>query len=347
MRKLQLHAVFALAALAIFVLAASPASAQGPKPSFTALALAQLETIHYQAHVYLKQMGRYPKNLQELRNSPYWVVEVGNGFTGKPIQQIPFTPREQDYAKNDALPEGEVFAPLEPDTSALPPPDGGSQQQPPPIPGAAGRPGQRVMVQGRRIDPSRITFPSAGDIIYYQDGDSLQLLLFDDGGRWEELWVAKPFNYRAAMLETSEKVRPETDFLVAEVATHLEQMLPNMYSRMLFLTDQQPATPVDLRKRLPGEFEKMAAALGLTYKNPIKGREFMRADYYSPGDLSSAQWLQDKSGEMMYFLEANRARSLNEITDKRVYQERLQVLQRRDKLVKAHAGDVPGTDEVK
>jgi hypothetical protein len=328
----------------ILALAASPAAAQS-KPSFTALAQAQLETIHYQAHVYLKQIGRYPKNLQELRESPFWVVDVVNAYTGRPIQQIPFIPRDVDYAKNDALPEGEVYSPLQTQDEQLPP-EGDGFQQPPPIQGSQGA-SQRLMVQGRRIDPTKIPFPSAGDLIYFQDADSLQLIIFDEGGLWQELWVSKPFNYRAASLAITEKVRPDSDLLVAEVATHLEQMLPNMYSRLLFLTDQQTETPVELRKRLPGEFEKMTAALGIAYINPVKKRAFMRADYYSPGDLSTAPWLQEKDGVLLYFLEANRARSLDEMTDLRVIQEHQQAIKRRDKLVQQHADDVPGGQPAK
>ncbi len=322
---------------AVIALMSIPAPAQTAMTGVWAISQAQLETIHYMAHVYLKQIGRYPKNLQELRNSPFWVVDVFNSYTLLQIQQIPFTPREQDFSKSDALPHGGVFAQLEEDA--------GQQQQngnagPPPIQGSGGAPGMGMTsVQGRRIEPSRIQFATPGDLIYWQDGDSLQMLIFDENGQCSELWIASPFNYRASALKVTEKVRPQSDFLVAESATHLELMLPAMYSRFLYMSDQRGLTPAEMDKRIPVEFEKMAAKLGLQYINPIKKRPFMRANYYSPGDLSTAPWLTEAS--LLYFLEANRARSLDELTDERTFRERSKAIQRRDKLVASHAGEMP------
>lgn len=335
---------FRLAAVltALIVLMSIPAPAQTTIAGAKAISQAQLETIHYMSHVYLKQLGRYPKNLQELRNSPFWVVDVFNSYSLLQIQQIPFAPREPDFAKNDALPEGGIYD-TPPDTTQ---PPQGDNAFPPPIQGNQGAPGMGMMaVQGRRIEPTRIPFATPGDLIYWQDGDSLQLLICDDAGVWTELWIASPFNYRASMLKVTEKVRPQSDLLVAEVATHLELMLPAMYSRYLFMTDQPGITPAVLNKRIPVEFEKIAAKLFLQYKNPIKKRLFMRADYYSPGDMCIAPWLE--ADGVVYFLEANRARTLDELTDERTLREHGKDIQRRDKLVAKHADDIPGVPRPK
>ncbi len=300
---------------------------RSPAPEFTAVAQAQLETIHYMAHVYLKQRDRYPQTLQELRQSPYWVVEVTNSCTGLPIQQIPFTPHAEDYL-TDPLLEG----------SLAPPPAGDASNEnvaqgptAPIVPGLSS-------VSGRRIEPRRVEFPTPGDILYFTDGDSLQLVIYDDAGAWQELWVAHPYNYLAASLRITEKERPQSDFVVAELATHLERMLPGMYNRLLFLTDENTYAPSELTAMLPQQFEKMAQRLGLIYVNPVKRRAFMRADYYSAGDLSIAEWLEEEG--LFYFLEGKRARTLSELTDQRVLREHAREISRRDKLLAKHADDV-------
>jgi len=300
-------------------------------PEFRAVAQAQLETIHYQAHVFLEQRGRYPESLQELRDSGYWVVEVYNIFTALPIQQVRFFVHDEDYAVNDALPQVGLFVPL-PDEEGAEFQDAQGQAQ-----AQMGRKGGKP---GRRVDPARVEFPPPGDLFYNIDADSLQLVIFDDTGAWEELWVELPFNYRASSLKLTEAVRPRTDLMAAEVAMHLENILPGQYNRMLFLTDRQTFAPTELAKLLPVSFEKMAAELSLGYINGAKQRAFMRTDYYSPGDLAIAPWLGGEES-LIYFLEGKRARTLLELTDADVFRENAALIKRRDKLVVKHADDPP------
>lgn len=327
--------VFAVCFVAGLVLAGMPAQAQvmpvprNAEPGFAAVAQAQLETIHYMAHVFLARNGVYPESLQELRDSPYWVVDILNQYTGLPVRQIPFIPRDEDFAFTEALPEGGVFGAFEdevsePRTGQIIVDEDGSR---------------RVTTAGRRIEPGRVQFPSPGDILYHQDGDSLQLVIYDDAGAWQEMWVELPFNYRAANLRVVKSVRPRSDFLVAEMATHLELLLPGMYNRYLFLTDQPTLPPDKLEEKLTWHFEEIAEELSLQYVNPVKKRPFMRADYYSPGDLAVTGWL-DEDGRF-YFLDGRRARSLLELTDEDVLREHSSAVKRRDKLVARHADDVP------
>jgi len=332
--------IFAVCVLSGLVLAAMPAQAQmmpmprSTEPGFAAVAQAQLETIHYMAHVFLARNGAYPESLQELRDSPYWVVDILNQYTGLPIQQIPFTPHDEDFAVTGALPEGGVFGAGE--DEELPEPRTGQV-----IVDDEGT--RRVTTSGRRIEPGRVEFPSPGDLIYYADADSLQLVIYDSAGAWEELWVELPFNYRAANLRVVKSQRPRSDFLVAEMATHLELLLPGMYNRYLFLTDQPTLPPDKLKEKLTLHFEKIAGELSLRYVNPVKNRPFMRADYYSPGDMAVAAWL-DEDGRF-YFLDGRRARSLLELTDEDVLREHSSTIKRRDKLVARHADDVPAQND--
>lgn len=298
-------------------------------PGFRAVAQAQLETIHYQAHVFLEQRGRYPESLQELRDSGYWVVEVYNIFTALPIQQVRFFVHDEDYAAYDALPQVELFVRL---------PEAGEGAQFDDAPGQLqAQMGRKGGKPGRRVDPKRVEFPPPGDLFFNIDADSLQLVIFDDAGAWEELWVELPFNYRASMLKLTESVRPRTDLMAAEVAMHLENILPGQYNRMLFLTGRQTFAPTELAKLLPLSFEKMAAELSLGYYNGAKQRAFMRTAYYSPGDLATASWLGEEG--IIYFLEAKRARTLLELTDADVFRENAALIKRRDKLVAKHADD--------
>jgi hypothetical protein len=299
------------------------------EPDFAAIAQAQLETIHYMAHVYLTQNSVYPESLQELRDSPYWVVDIVNQYSGLPVRQLPFRPREGDYATGDALPGGGVFGAPE-DEDATEPRTGQI---------IVGDDTRRVATAGRRIEPGSVEFPSPGDILYFQEADSLQLVMYDDTGAWQELWVELPFNYRAANLSITESVRPRSDLIVAEMATHLELMLPGMYNRYLFLTDRPTLPPDELDAKLSGHFEEIAEELYLVYLNPVKNRPLMRADYYSPGDLATASWL-DEEGRF-YFLEGERARSFEELTDEEAFRQRATVVERRDRLVAHHADDLP------
>ncbi len=319
----------------VLVCATVPARAQVmPAPRnvdahFAAISRAQLETIHYMAHVYLECNSVYPESLQELRDSPYWVVDVFNQYTGLPVQQLPFIPRAGDYASGAALPEGGFFGgdedeSSEPRTGHVIVDEDGTR---------------RVATAGRRIDPGRVEFPSPGDLLYHQEADSLQLVIYDDSGAWQELWMELPFNYRAANLKVTESVRPRSDFVVAEMATHMELLLPGMYNRYLFLTDRPTLTPDELDEMLTGSFEKSAEELFLEYLNAVKKRPFMRADYYSPGDLATVPWL-DEEGRF-YFLEGERARSFAELTDEDILREHAAAIKRRDKLVAHHAGDLP------
>jgi len=301
--------------------------------AFAAVAKAQLETIHYMAHVFLARNGVYPESLQELRDSPYWVVDVFNQYTGLTVQQIPFIPRDEDFAFASALPEGSVFGAVEEES-----PEPRTGQVIVDEDGA-----RRVATAGRRIDPGRVQFPSPGDVLYYGEADSLQLVIYDDAGAWQELWIELPFNYRAANLRVVKSARPRTDFLVAEMATHLELLLPGMYNRYLFLTDQPTLTPDELERKLSSQFEKIAGELFLQYVNPVKSRTFMRADYYSPGDMADAEWL-DEDGRF-YFLDGKRARSLVELTDEDALREHSAAVKRRDKLVARHADDVPAKSD--
>ena len=334
MKLLRISSAAAAAAVLLWMGSAAAAQMlpllQNTRPDFTAVSQAQLETLHYLAHIFLKQQGEYPQSLRELRDSPYWVVEVCNFYTGLPIAQIPFVPKAEDYE----------YAPLPP-AGAFPPTTGeGSEEgaEAEQAPGAT-----EIAPASRRIDPRRVQFPSPGDLLYFTEGNALQLVIFDDSGSWQELWVEQPFNYHAASLRIAESARPQSDFLVAELAVHLERMLPGMYNRKLFLTDEKTFSPTELARLLPLSFERMAAELSLIYINPVKKRAFMRADYYSPGDLGTAAWLGEET--MVYFLEAKRARTLLELTDQDVRREHSQAIARRDKLVARHANEVPPQPE--
>jgi len=327
--------VFAVCIVLGLVLVGMPVQAQvmpvprSTEPGFAAVAQAQLETIHYMAHVFLARNGVYPESLQELRDSPYWVVNILNQYTGLPIRQIPFIPHDEDFAVAEALPGGGAFGAVEEES-----PEPRTGQVIEDEDGA-----RRVTTAGRRIDPARVQFPSPGDILYYGDMDSLQLVMYDNTGAWQELWIELPFNYRAANLRVVKSARPRSDFLVAETATHLELLLPGMYNRYLFLTDRPTLTPEGLEEKLTWHFEKIACELSLQYLNRVKNRPFMRADYYSPGDMAAAAWL-DEDGRF-YFLDGKRARSLLELTDEGALRENSDAVKRRDKLVARHADDVP------
>lgn len=323
-----------LAALALFPLSLQAQTLPLPtrtSPGFQAVGQAQLETIHYQAHVFLEHRGRYPESLQELRESPYWVVEVFNVFTSLPIQQVRFFVHEEDYATMDALPQVELFV-------RLPDEEGAEFDEPEAqLRAQMGRKGGKP---GHRVDPARIEYPPPGDLFYHVDEDSLQLVVFDDAGAWQELWVELPFNYRASILQLTESVRPRTDLMTAELAMHLENILPGQYNRLLFLTDRPTLAPTEMKQLLPAGFEDMAAELSLGYINGARQRPFMRAPYYSPGDMATAPWLGRGEG-ILYFLEGERARTLLELTDEDVRREHAAQIKRRDRLVAKHADDPP------
>ena len=308
---------------------------------FTAIARAQLETVHYMAHVFRAKRGKYPKSFYELVDSPYYVVDLANLYTGLPMEQIGFMPAVEDFTTGAVLPGGIQVPPVSPPEEqppegevrpvpSWPKGEGGDDGELPPPPAAA----------QRRIEPARVLNPTPGDLIYWTEGDSLQLVIFSDAGSCEELWRPQPFNYLADLVKVTETTRPLTDPPVAELAIHLERMLPGMMARYLFLTTENAPTPRDVARKLKEGFPEFAATLSLTYANPLKKRAFMPATYYSPGDLAIATWLPPNP-ELMYYLQGNRVRTLDELIDAETLRANSRDIERRDRLVKAHAADMP------
>lgn len=313
---------------------------------FSAIARAQLETLHYIAHVFRAKRGEYPKSLAELTGSPYCVVHLTNLYSGLPLQQIGFIPGPEDFATGEALPGGIEVPSLPPPPEEEGPsdetpseegettpssPGGEGEGTPPPLPSPSA---------GRRIKPARVPIPTPGDLIYWTEGNALQLVIFSDSGSWQELWTPRPYCYQADQLQITETTRPQADFLVAELAMHLERMLPGMIGRYMFLATDSAPSPRQLAQELSQKYSQYAATLCMTYVNPLKSRPLISASYYSPGDLAAAQWLPGSS-ELLYFLQGRRARSLDELTDAHTLRLHASEIVHRDQLIKAHAGDLP------
>ncbi|OPX23381.1 MAG: hypothetical protein B1H03_01830 [Planctomycetales bacterium 4484_113] len=306
---------------------------------FSAIAQAQLETIHYMAHIFRLKRGAYPKSLAELKESPYYVIDLVNLYTGEPIQQIGFIPEPEDFATDEVLPGGMRIPSLpraeDAGSDDGPPTDEGAgapasppsedEETPSPLPAPAG---------GRRIEPTSVPMPTPGNLLYWTEGRSLQLVIFSDSGTWKELWMARPYSYQADLLKTTESVRPQSDFLVAEVAMHLERMLPGMIGRYLFLTSEASQSPRELAEQLPQRFAQYASTLGMVYTNPLKSRPLMPARYYSPGDVAIAPWLPQHP-QLLYFLQGYRARSLDELIDADTLRAHARDIARRDHIIKA------------
>ena len=310
---------------------------------FTAVARAQLETLHYMAHIYRAKYGQYPPSLSDLRDSRYCVIELTNLYSGLPVQQIGFIPQPEDFSTETVLPGGLTIP-------SLPSPEeegGDSFGQGPPEQGASGAgaagsegngPPPPLPVPssgGRRIDPQKVPLPAPGDLLYWTEGDSLQLVIFSDTGTWEELWMPKPYSYLADRLSVAQRTGPLDDLLVAEVAMHLERMLPAMVGRHLFLTTGAAPDPRQLADDLAQMFPQYASTLCLTYLNPLRGHLFMPAADYSPGDLALAPWLP-RHTDLLYFLPGQRARSLDELIDANTLRLHSAEAAHRDKTIKAH-----------
>jgi len=296
----------------------APATAQEPPQresipfdEFKALAQAQLDTLHYQIHLFYIKQGRYPESLKELRESPFFFIELTNIYSGYPLEQIPFSPKAGDFVAG-----GESQVSGAPSRGPAPP----------------GAPPTRVTF-GRRVNPAKVELPNPGDLLYFTEGDSLQLVIYDDAGRWHELFLSSPYNFRASTLKPIEKPTDKDDFLVLALGTHLELMLPQMIATLNFVKKSGETSPQAIRKTLLDKFPEYGRRLGLVYLNPIKRRELMAVDYYSPGDIAILPQLMPE-GELLYYLGGGRVRTIKEMSDREVYKAEIETMKKRDRLIK-------------
>lgn len=292
---------------------------------FRAIARAQLETLHYQIHIYRNKLPlqgglpHYPKNFAEFAKSPFYVIEVFNMFTGEPIREIAYVPRASDFVLEDAsiYPGGKEEVGSERTV--------GLSSQPPTAP-------------ARKIDPTKVLMATPGDLLYYADGDILQLVIFGERGLYEELFLKSPFNFLAEQIKLTENQTSTTDFLIAEVATHLELMLPKMVARKNFILDSGETDAAVIRRNLKNEFQALAGSLFLLYINPAVKDRLKLSETISLGDIANASWLSSSISpdEIYYFMEGTRVRSLAELTDASILKARKQQIQKRDAITKAH-----------
>ena len=282
-----------------------------PFDEFKALAQAQMDTLHYQIHLFYMKQGRYPESLKELRESPFFFIEITNIYSGYPLEQIPFSPKAGDFVAGE-----ETQISSTPLRGPTPP----------------GAPPTRVTF-GRRVNPAKVEYPNPGDLLYFTEGDSLQLVIYDDTGKWHEVFLSSPYNFRASTVKPIERPTDKGDFLVLALGTHLELMLPQMIAKLNFIRKSGETSPQAIRRNLLDKFADYARLLGLVYLNPLKRRELMPVDYYSPGDIAILPQLMPDS-ELLYFLEGGRVRTIRQMSDRQVYKAEVETMKKRDRLIK-------------
>jgi hypothetical protein len=249
------------------------------KSEFRAMAYTQLLAVALNAHAYYIEFNEYPPTFYDLYNSAAWNLDVQNIFSGETVNEVYFS---QDNMAMTNLPSLGLMTELKPlDTSVpLPPPSGPVDPQNPII--------QPLELSSGplRIDPAGVVAPSPGDVLYYTDGDLLQLVIFAPDGTYVEFVANTPDRrWLSTMGLHAADYEWPWDVHCAAVLLFTEELLPQYYSLYRYMSNQEDIprhrlAAFDAQQRID-----MAAQLKIVIWNPFSKVPIKATETPSRGDF--------------------------------------------------------------
>ena len=232
------------------------------KNEFRALAYTQMLAVALNAHAYYLEYNEYPSSFYDLYNSGAWNLDIQNIFSGAPVNEILY---DADSVGRTNLPSLGLMTELKPlDTSvALPPPTGPFNADNPII--------EPLVVNSGplRIDPAGITAPAPGDVLYFTEGNLLQLVIFAPDGTYVEYVSSSPDRrWLSTMGLNANDYDWPWDVYSAEVLLFTEELLPQYYSLYRYMSNQEDIPRHRLAAYSAQQRIDMAAELKIGIWNP-------------------------------------------------------------------------------
>lgn len=249
------------------------------KSEFRAMAYTQLLAVSLNAHAYYIEFNEFPATYYDLYNSGAWNLDIQNIFSGSTVDEV-YYPKDNMAMTN--LPSLGLMAELKPlDTSVpLQPPSGPVDPNNPIIQ-------PLTMSSGpMRIDPTGVVSPNPGDVLYYTDGDLLQLVIFAPDGTYVEYVANTPDRrWLSTMGLNAVDYEWPWDVHCAEVLLFTEELLPQYYSLYRYMSNQEDIPRYRLATFDAQQRIDMAAQLKIIIWNPFSKAPIKATESASRGDF--------------------------------------------------------------
>jgi len=266
---------------ACLLLAAVPAFAQdGPLPEdaqtvgmikgtdmyksqFRAMAYTQLLAVALNAHAYYLEFNEYPKGYYDLYNSGAWNLDIQNIFSGAPVNEIYYDANSTAMTNLPSLGLMTELKPLDTSMPFIPPTGPVDPDNPPIVP-------LNTSSSPLRVDPAGIRSPEPGDVLYYNDGNVLQLVMFAPDGTYVEYVANSPDRrWLSTMGLDSVDYQWPWDVYAAEVLLFCEELLPQYYSLYRYMANEEDIPRHRLAAYNAQQRIDLAAELKISIWNPF------------------------------------------------------------------------------
>jgi hypothetical protein len=258
------------------------------RDEFRARGFTQLAAIALCAHAYWVVNGDFPPSYAQLRGSDAWVIDVKNLFKDRPVQGLYFEPKPADLTSDPSLGIYEAMAATAPYVPAAQAPGGQGtsmddflKQLPQSLNDALK---QQPLTGVMRVSPAAIKDQTPGDVFYYTKNGLLQLVMFAPDGTFVEHVDAVPCQgwLERIRLGPESKYWPQGVYTAA-LLYFSEFLLPQYYSLVQYMSDQDTSSPAQYDTEGPAGRIKLAAELGLELRNPLTRLPIEVAEAAAPG----------------------------------------------------------------